>query len=462
MIVLVGLAVRLGYLFGWMNPTAVQGDPYYYHHAANLFADGRGWPDPYELARSGRYLPDAQHPPLTSALLALPSLVGLRTFLDHQVFSCLLGALCVAVVGLTGRRIGGPNTGLVAAGLAAVYPGMWINDPLLMSETTGILMCSVVLWLAYRFWDRRGYLDAIWLGTATAGAALARAELALLAVLLVAPLILLVRATSWWRRIGLLVAAGAACVVALAPWVGYNMSRFSQPEYLSSGLGTTLAVTDCASTFSGERLGWWDFRCILRIPDPPRERSERDVYYRTAAYQFLGDHKSEFPKVAAARAGRTWGLYRPWQQVRFDVIEQRPVGLSQASLLALWALLAAGVGGAVLLRRRRTLLLPLLALPGALTLASTMVYGTSRFRAVTEPAVVLLAAVAITALLARLTGGGGRPAVLAGPAGGPEPATGVREPAGSGGPAAADLSPAPGRSWYLASVSDTNDRRGAD
>ncbi|OHV36488.1 glycosyl transferase [Pseudofrankia sp. EUN1h] len=420
LIMAVGLGVRLWYLFGWMHPAVVQGDPLYYHEAANLFADGRGWPDPYELHLNHRYVPDAQHPPLTSALLALPSLVGLSTFLEHQVFECLLGTLAILIVALTGRRAAGPAAGLVAAGLAAVYPGMWINDPLLMSETTGILACSVVLWLAYRFWDRRGYLDAALLGLATAAAALARAELLLLAVFLVTPLVLLARSpggpaahrpadagalpaarASWRRRVGMLAAAGAACVLTIAPWAVYNLSRFSEPEYLSTGLGTTLAVTHCDTTYHGTFLGWWDFKCILKIQNEPTERSERDVFYREAAYRYIGDHKAELPKVALARAGRTWGVFRPFQQVRFDTIESRPVGLSKVALFSLWVLLAAGAVGAVLLRRRRALLLPLLALPGALTVASTMVYGTSRFRAVAEPAVVLLAAVAFASIRAR-------------------------------------------------------------
>ncbi|ONH31995.1 glycosyltransferase family 39 protein [Pseudofrankia asymbiotica] len=412
LIVAVGLGVRLWYLFGWMHPVVVQGDPLYYHQAANLFADGRGWPDPYELKLNHRYVPDAQHPPLTSALLALPSLVGLTTFLEHQVFDCLLGTLTILVVALTGRRAAGPAAGLVAGGLAAVYPGMWINDPLLMSETTGILACSMVLWLAYRFWDRRGYLDAALLGLATAAAALARAELLLLSVFLVTPLVLMARApgglpvaeaatASWGRRAGMLAAAGAACVLAIAPWAVYNLTRFNEPEYLSTGLGTTLAVTHCDTTYHGPFLGWWDFKCILKIKNEPTERSERDVFYREAAYRYIGDHKAELPKVALARAGRTWGVFRPFQQVRFDTIESRPAGLSKAALFSLWVLMAAGAVGAVLLRRRRALLLPLLALPVALTVASTMVYGTSRFRAVAEPAVVLLAAVAFASIRAR-------------------------------------------------------------
>jgi 4-amino-4-deoxy-L-arabinose transferase-like glycosyltransferase len=402
----VGLGVRLWYLFAYLHPDHVQGDPLYYHEAANLFARGHGWPDPYELLLNHRYVPDAQHPPLTSALLALPALVGLTTFLEHQIFECLLGTLAIFVLALTGRRAAGPAAGLAAAAIAALYPGMWINDPLVMSETTGILACSVLLWLAYRYWERRGFLDAALLGVAAAAAALARAELILLTVFLVTPLILVARPaaggrTSWRRRLALLVTAGATCVLAIAPWAIYNLSRFDQPEYLSTGLGTTLAVTYCDETYSGKALGFWDFGCVLAIPNPPTERSDRDVFYRKAAYTYIDDHRRELPKVALARVGRTWGLFRPFQQVRLDTIEQRPVGVGQVGLVSLWVLLAAGVVGAVVLRRRRALVLPLLALPGALTLASTVIYGTSRFRAVAEPAVVLLAAVGLVAVRSR-------------------------------------------------------------
>ncbi len=394
---LLGLAVRLFYLFHWLHPAVVQGDPYYYHEAANLFADGRGWPDPYELALSGRYVPDAQHPPLTSVLLAVPSVLGFTSFLSHQLFSCLLGVLSIVLVALAGRRIAGPVTGLVAAGIAAVYPGMWLNDPLLMSETTGILTCAWITLAAYRFRDRRGAADAAWLGVALAAVMLARAELALLAVVLVVPLVATARELAWRRRIALVAVAAAVSALTIAPWTIYNLSRFSEPEYLSTGLGSTLAVTHCPASYSGRYVGWWSFDCILALPPSPQERSERDVFYRRAAYDYIKHNERSLPRVAAARLGRTWGVYRPWQQARLDTIELRPLVLSKVGMVTLWPLEIAALAGVVVLRRRRVVLLPLLAVPIALSLASVAIYGTTRFRAAAEPAIVLLAAAAITA-----------------------------------------------------------------
>jgi hypothetical protein len=122
------------------------------------------------------------------------------------------------------------------------------------------------------------------------------------------------------------------------------------------------------------------------------------VFYRHLAYDFIRDNAGSLPRVAGARLGRTWGLYRPWQQTRFDTIELRPLNLSRAGMVSLWVLEVAAGAGVVVLRRRRALLLPLVAPPLALSIASVVIYGTTRFRAAAEPSLVLLAAVAVAAL----------------------------------------------------------------
>ncbi len=121
------------------------------------------------------------------------------------------------------------------------------------------------------------------------------------------------------------------------------------------------------------------------------------MFYRHEAMTYLRAHSDRLPVVAAARLGRTWGVFHPWQQVRLDTIELRPIGLSQLGMVTLWAVEVASAAGVVVLVRRRQAVLPLVAVPIALSLATVIVYGTTRFRAAAEPALVLLAAVAITA-----------------------------------------------------------------
>ena len=67
---------------------------------------------------------------------------------------CLVGALVIVVVGLLGRRVGGPRVGLIAAALTALYPHLLAADVSLMSESLYALVVGIVLLLAYRLMDR--------------------------------------------------------------------------------------------------------------------------------------------------------------------------------------------------------------------------------------------------------------------------------------------------------------------
>ena len=66
-----------------------------------------------------------------------------------------------------------------------------------------------------------------------------------------------------------------------------------------------------------------------------------------------------------------------------------------------WVLIPAAVLGAVVLRRRRVTLLPLLALIITVSIGVAVTYGFTRFRASAEVAIVLLAAVGVDAVLRR-------------------------------------------------------------
>ena len=396
---LAALALRVGYVLGWKNPAPILGDAFYYHYGANLFADGHGFPDPYAWKLTGAFEPKALHPPLYIVVLGLGSLVGLRSYLDHQLISCLLGAGTVFVVGLAGRRIAGPAVGLLAAGICAVYPMLWLNDALVLSESLSTLCAAGVVLAAHRFWERRGLLDAVVLGAAVALAALARAELLLLAVVLVLPLVLRRGARAWPRRIGLLAVAGAACVAVLAPWALYNVARFDRPAVLGTSLGATLRVANCPSTYAGPFKGWWDYTCIISRPTPPGDASVQDEEYRRQALDFMRERRDEVPGVVAARVGRVWAAYRPLEQLMLDTAETRELPASRVGLAMYYVLVVGAVAGAVVLVRRRVPVLPLLAPLVVVTISAAAFYGTTRFRASAEPSIVLLASVAIVALV---------------------------------------------------------------
>jgi 4-amino-4-deoxy-L-arabinose transferase-like glycosyltransferase len=395
LITALALAIRIGYVLGWKNPATPQGDAFYYHYGANLFADGKGFPDPYEWKLNGHLVPKAQHPPLYIVVLGIGSFFGLRSYLDHQIISCVLGAASVLVVGIAGRRIISARAGLVAAVIAAVYPEFWLNDALVLSETLSILVTALVLLLAYRLWERPTVGNALWLGAMVALAALTRAELLLLTALLILPLIILMRALPWRRRLALLAASAAASVALLIPWMAYNAARFEKSALLGTSLGPTLLVANCPSTWSGPFKGWWDYKCIVTTKVPPGDASQQDAAYRRIALDFVNEHTNEIPGEVFARVGRVWGFYRPLQQLTFDQIETRELPASQVGLGMYYALVAGSVVGVVVLRRRRVPIIPLLAPVVAVTISAAAFYGTTRFRAAAEPSLVLLAVAAI-------------------------------------------------------------------
>jgi 4-amino-4-deoxy-L-arabinose transferase-like glycosyltransferase len=405
---LAALAVRVGYVFGWHHPETIVGDAFYYHYGANLFAAGKGFPHPYRLYQDHVTTPGAQHPPLYIVALGLGSLVGLRSYLDHQLLSCLMGTATVVVIGLTGRRLAGPGAGLLAAGIAVVYPNLWFNDALVLSETLVQLISAVVVLAAYVFWERRSYGSVAVLGAVVGLAALTRGELILLTVVLIAPLCLFLRRITWRRRIALLSVAAGAFVVVVGPWCAYNVARFEHPVLITSGLDPTLLVSNCDPTYFGRDRGYWSYSCYTRVPRPPGDESEQGMVYRRIAKDYVRAHSDQLPRVVLQRIGRTFGLYQPQRQLQLDTIERRQLPASEVGLVMFYALALASVAGTVILRRRGTPVLPLLSLVLIVTLAVAVTFGQTRYRASAEVSFVLLGSVALAAAAKAIRRGVGR------------------------------------------------------
>jgi 4-amino-4-deoxy-L-arabinose transferase-like glycosyltransferase len=397
-VALAALTLRVVYVLGWHYPAEIGGDAYYYHYAANLLADGKGFPNPFRLLQDHQTTPGAQHPPLYIVMLAASSIVGLSTYLDHQLLSCLLGSLTVFFCGILAGRLAGPRAGLVVAVIAAVYPNLWLNDALVLSETLVQLTSVLVVLAAYTVWCRPQPRYAFLLGAMVGLAALTRAEQILLALVLVVPLCLLLRSVAWRRRLALLVVAAVGVVVLIGPWCGYNLTRFREPVLLSAGLDPTLVIANCDRPYYGRDRGYWSFACFTALPPISGDESEQGKVLRKVADDYISAHRKDLPRVVAQRIGRTWGLYQPVRQIQLDTIFTREKPASRLGLGMFYVLALASVAGAVLLRRRRLPLLPLLSLAIVVTAAVALTFGQTRYRASAEVTVVVLGGIAIAAL----------------------------------------------------------------
>ena len=404
-IALGALAVRLAYV-AVRRGAVVQGDALTFVLTAANLAAGEGFRRPYEDA------PTAEHPPLHVVLLAAIQLAGLDSHTGQRVVLALLGTATVVVLGLVGRRVAGPRAGLLAAGIAALYPNLWVIDAALMSETPYLLLVALVLLAALAARDTPAPATFAMLGAAIGLAALTRGEALGLLPALAAPL-------AWAaggplrRRLGLAAAAAAAFGLVLAPWTARNLATFEEPVLISNNASGLWAGANCPRTYRGELVGSWVFSCY---PTGVEERDESLEFaaYRRAGLDYLREHAGRLPVVLLARLGRGLDVWRVDQSVYFNATEGRSERATRLGIVAWWVLQPLALAGLVVLRRRRG---PawVLAAPMVLAVAVILVvYGSTRLRVVAEPAVVVAAAVAVDAVL-RLRGRLRRPAPRASP-----------------------------------------------
>ena len=398
---LVALAVRVAYILVFRQDVLPGGDSFTYHLGARLLVEGHGFIEPQPLI-NGIVDQSASHPPLYLLYLAIPSSVGLHGPVSHMLWSSLLGVGTVVLVGLTGREVAGARAGLIAAGLAAVYPNLWIFDGFILSETMAMFMVILCVFLAYRYLRTPTPWRAAALGLACGVAALARAELVLLLPLLVLPCVLITRAIDLRKKVEWLLAAGLAALIPIGPWVTFNMTRFDRPVFLSTGLEPTLVGANCDRTYYTDLIGYFSPDCTESVFERPRnggpDQSVRNVRLGRIAREYIWDHKERVPLVVLARWGRVTGLYRPDQQLQLDEhIEGRERWTALAALLSFYVVAASAITGAVILRRRRVKVFPLIVPCGIVLFAVAVALGSNRYRASAEPVLAVLAAVAINA-----------------------------------------------------------------
>jgi 4-amino-4-deoxy-L-arabinose transferase-like glycosyltransferase len=385
--------LRLAYAIWIAPPTAGISDAFYFKSVAKLIADGEGFANPYDFLFRDRHLPTAEHPPLYTLVLAVEWKLGLESDTPHRATGAVFGTAAVVLVGLIGRRIGGDRVGLLAAGLAAVYPLLITTDGAVLSETLYVPLVALCLLCAYRLRDRPSVAAALLLGAAIAAATLTRSE-ALLLLVLLAPAAALAGGPGRWLRLG---ACWAAALVLIGPWVVRNWIVFDEPV-LSNNLGGLVAQSNCGPAYSGPKVGDLVPRCLG--PPVGRDEDDRSRHWRDKGLDYAREHVEDLPLVAAVRLLRTFGLYDGLDAV-YDA-ESRNAHVQRVGIVAYYPLLLAALAGAVVLRRRRRPLALLLAPIAMAAITSVVAYGSLRFRTAAEIPLVLLAAVALAALWERV------------------------------------------------------------
>jgi hypothetical protein len=396
--VAVGATVRFIYLFHGA-PRSPGGDGFDYHLTALRLADGLG----YTAALGNVGEEYAHHPPGWVTVLAGVAEAGGRSMRAHQVTGLVIGVGVIVLAGLAGRRYGGRRVGVVAACLAAAYPGFWVLDVQILSEPLGLFIVGVLTLVLADLWDRPTLARAVLAGVIVGALALVRSEQLALLVVGIAPILLFNRHITRSRRLAWTGAAALAALVVIAPWTIHNLRRFEEPVVLSTNAGGTLLSGNCPpTTYSGQALGSFEIRCAVAIglQMPDLDRSQGDIENRKAAFDNMRDNIDRLPATILARYGRLVGIFRPAQTVHIDTSWLNsatwPVWAWTSSF---WLVAPLAVYGSVLMRRSGRFQWPLVAPLAMVLVVVTVAFGDPRYHTAADLGVVVLAAVALDHLL---------------------------------------------------------------
>ncbi|NKB70393.1 MAG: phospholipid carrier-dependent glycosyltransferase [Candidatus Latescibacteria bacterium] len=192
---------------------------------------------------SGLLHPDGKpyRPPLYPLLLAGVYKIHGHTPTAARLWQALLGTATCLLLYASGRHLGCPAVGLVAAALAALYPLFIFFSGILMSETLLIFLTTAVLWAALRWAAAPTTTGAIGLGLLLGLAALCKAV-----ILAWLPLLLWVMARHPRLpfRSGLAHAtlSTLAAIVLIAPWTWRNAVIENRFIPISSNAGINLFI----------------------------------------------------------------------------------------------------------------------------------------------------------------------------------------------------------------------------
>jgi 4-amino-4-deoxy-L-arabinose transferase-like glycosyltransferase len=408
-----GLGIRLVYVFVTKSGAALQGDAFYYHYQAQLNLKGHWFVDPsvfFSKHPVAALIPSAQHPPLFTLFLTFGDLFGLKTTNDQLVLVCLVGTATILLTGLVTRDLVTPRAGVIAAVVAALYPGFWVFDGEVMSEALVMLLAALTILAANRCFRQCTTGRVVVLGLLTGLCALTRAEMVLLVPLVALPTVLWQRTMAMRRRLALCVLAVAVAVAPMVPWFARNAVVFHHPVTLSDQFPITVAAANNAQTYHGPLTASWCFTCLLSARFPASDdESDEAIYWQHQAEQYIKAHKVRALEVAIDRVGLEWSFSAPSLHADQDFLEGWPVPVSDAWLFWYYPLIVLGVAGAVILRRRRQPIYPLIAMFVVTTFTAFVTYGNYRFRSESEVAIVVLAAVSLDALWSLLAGRSGAP-----------------------------------------------------
>ena len=382
LIILFALIVRVGSgIILWDDYP--RGDAADYDNIALNIISGHG----FISTRMNLY---SYRPPLYPIFLALLYYPGLPNYLTVILVQSLLSALTCGLVYLIAKAIYRPTTALIAAGLAALYPGLIFYSTQLLSETLFIFLLYSAAAIFYRARNQMG--KWIIIGMTLGLASLCR-PIALPLTILLLPFFAwnLTHGIRRWLLVFF------CALLLILPWTGRNYHIHHHPVLLTTYGGANLWLGNYpgANGHIGTPEG---IQTLLRRKDI--SEPEKDSLCYRKALSFISRHPGQFMELSGKRFLLFWNpipeeQFGPNRLQGRDTLYRIVVAVSFSILLLL-----AGLGAAVTPRlwKRAWLLLVLIFYFPAILM---FYYISLRYRLPIIPALAILGGEGLRAITSR-------------------------------------------------------------
>jgi hypothetical protein len=319
--------------------------------------------------------------------------------LNARLFLCFLGSGTCLLTYYFARDVFNRKIALVAGIIAALYPGLFIYDGWLYSES---VYTFFVMAFAYALFRTQRTPHAGW--TVSCGIALACAALTrpngislFVLVLIWAACMLRTRVFSWRKVAQIVLVISCLTFGLIAPWTVRNYLVSHKFVLVATGGGAVLAGSYNDAAITSRAFGYpgmWMPTSRIRPPLTDFSDEGETAY----GYHWIATHLGELPYLFTQHLINMW---RPYTSEEGLPVREFPARLSSQvvwdlmNITPVVVILLAACGLLVTFRARwRDLLVPYLVI-GLTIVLCVAFYGSSRFRAPIEPLLVLLASGAI-------------------------------------------------------------------
>ncbi len=382
------------------------GDEGFYDAQAHLFAQGHLFQSISPLTEL--HATAWKTPGFPAWIGVVYTIFGSSATVLGVVQALVLAPLVVLLTWVLARRLFGPTVGVVAAAGVAAMPLIWESYAMLLPEA--LVMPFALIGLILILTCRPSRSIALWAGLAVGAAILIRPNsFFLLAGALVA----------WGMTVGLrrgvlltAITTGVAILLIL-PWSIRN-------QIVTDGF-VPLSVQDAAGygTFNDEAAsdpdrpyGWrasfdnGTQPAVLLHPAADLTESEIRSNLNNLMFDYIKEHPESVPKAFFWNGiVRLWDLRTPSSALDVVGFSVHSRAVHMAGLIAQWLLVPLVVIGLWRLRRRASLLVPLLTMFVVLSITCT-VDATTRYRLPVEPLLVIVAASTLPVAWRRLDADG--------------------------------------------------------